>query len=189
MGAEHRAAAMSAALVVSALALAFTIGSFWWLQARKGRLVSYEPQTYASHIGQDRFRLRLPLTIYNTGARSIVVTDLRVVFVDAGVAVPVITFRHTLRPEPDDVSDYAHPFPVPGRQAVSRFVEFGRQDWAPAIDTRYRLRLTVRSGGSLDWSELTSFDLTTPDVDTASPCITHRRDPADEAPEPPALAE
>jgi hypothetical protein len=170
-------------VVVACFALLFTVTSFWWIHVRRGHLVSYEPQVFAGYVLQHQFRLRLPLTIYNTGARTLTVTDLRAVFQDEGVIVPVITFRHSLKPVSGDVADFAHPFPVGGRQAVSRFVEFGlKSGWAPAKGTKYRVRIDVRSGDSAEWAPLTNFALTTPTPETASSYIAHRRDPADDAP-------
>jgi len=104
-----------AAVTVAALALLFTVASFWWIQVRRGRLVSYEPQTYSGYIMGGGFRLRLPLTIYNTGATTLVVIDLRLSFVEQDVTAPVITFRRSVKAMTGDVEDYAHPFAVPGR--------------------------------------------------------------------------
>jgi hypothetical protein len=169
-------------IVISVLALAFTVGSFWWIWVRRGRLEAYEPQTYACYMIGDSCRLRLPLTIYNTGARTLVATDLRAVFVDEDVTVPVISFRHSIRPLTDDMADFAHPFAIAGRQTVSKFVEFGRRDWAPDTETEYPVRIDVRTGDDGDWSELAAVVLTTPVADKAGVYIAHRRDPRDDAP-------
>ena len=171
-------------VLVSVLALVFTVGSFWWINVHRGRLESYEPQVYSGYILRNGFRLRLPLTIYNTGARALTVIDLRVVFVDAAVTVPVITFRHSIKPLSGDVADFAHPFPVPARQAVTRFVEFGRENWAPEKATKYRVRVEVRTGDDGKWSGLTNVDLWSPEPAKAGSYIAHRRDPADDAPPP-----
>jgi hypothetical protein len=141
------------------------------------------PKAYSGYIGGG-FRFRLPLTIYNTGARSLVVTDLRLSFVDLDATAPVITFRLSLKPKTDDVEDFAHPFAVPGRSAVSRFVEFGTNQWEPAPDTWYRLRVEARPGDDGEWSELVEFELLSPPREKAHAYIAHRRDPADDAPPP-----
>jgi hypothetical protein len=171
-----------AAVIVAALALLFTVASFWWIQVRRGRVVSYEPQTYSGYIMSGGFRVRLPLTIYNTGARTLVVVDLRLSFVDQDVTVPVITFRRTVKPTTGDLEDFAHPFAVPGRSAVSRFVEFGTKHWAPNPDTRYRLRVEARTGDDGEWSKLLEFELSSPEKEKAGVYIAYRRDPADDAP-------
>ena len=61
-----------AALLVSGLALAFAIASFWWLNARKGRLEAAAPASYAF---ADKVRLRLPLAFFNSGAKALIVTS------------------------------------------------------------------------------------------------------------------
>jgi hypothetical protein len=171
-----------AAVTVAALALLFTVASFWWIQVRRGRLVSYEPQTYSGYIMGGGFRLRLPLTIYNTGATTLVVIDLRLSFVEQDVTAPVITFRRSVKAMTGDVEDYAHPFAVPGRSAVTRFVEFGTKHWAPDPDTWYRLRVEARTGDDGEWSELLEFELSSPEKEKAGVYIAYRRDPADDAP-------
>jgi hypothetical protein len=175
--------------VIAVLALVSTIGSFWWIWVRRGHLEAYEPQTYACYMIGDSCRLRLPLAIYNTGARTLVVTDLRAVFVDQDVRVPVISFRHSIKPLTGDVADFAHPFAVAGRQTASRFVEFGRRDWAPDTATEYRVRVDVRTGDDGHWSGLVTVVLTTPQPDKAGVYIAHRRDPRDDAPPLPVVDE
>jgi hypothetical protein len=100
-----------AAFVVSGLALAFAIASFWWLHARAGSLEAAAPRTYAF---VDRVRLRLPLAFFNTGAKALIVTDLRLL-VDDLEREPFawITTRSNLRPEAEDSSAFATPFAVP----------------------------------------------------------------------------
>lgn len=173
---------MAATVIVALLALAFTVGSFWWIWVRRGHLEAYEPQTYAGYLSASGFRLRLPLTVYNTGARTLVATDMRAVFVNEGVTVPVITFRHSIKPLTGDVADFAHPFAIPGRQTISKFVVVGRRDWAPDPASEYRVRVEVRTGDDGDWSELVTVNLTSPDPSTAGSYIASRRDPADDAP-------
>jgi hypothetical protein len=56
--------------LIACLALTFTIGSFWWLNARQGRLTSFEPHSFATWASQSspyETRVRFPLVLYNTG--------------------------------------------------------------------------------------------------------------------------
>src|SRR5690242_3321063 len=96
-------------------ALLFTVASFWWIWLRRGRLVVAAPQAYASAVTASQLRIRFPLVIYNTGARAIIVENLR--FVIEGYELGWISTRRTIRPMPDDVLDFAAPFPVAGREA------------------------------------------------------------------------
>jgi len=53
-----------AALVVSICAVLFTAASFWWLNARRGTLKSWEPHSYAAYWSAEVGLLRLPLVVY-----------------------------------------------------------------------------------------------------------------------------
>jgi hypothetical protein len=103
-------------VVLAGCALAFTIGSFWWLHARRGHLEVPAPRSYAFATGA-RVRLRLPLAFYNTGAVSLLVCDLRIAFVDDAEQPTLrwITTRSVLRPDPNDNFAYATPFAVAAR--------------------------------------------------------------------------
>jgi hypothetical protein len=167
--------------IVGTFALVFAVASFWVIQVRRGRLAGHVPQVYAGAFNPTTFRFRLPLTIYNTGARSLVVTDFRLIFVNDDMTVPVISYRGAMKPGAEhDALDFAHPLAIPGRQAVSRFVEFGGDGWAPKLETEHRIRVEVRT--DRDWVELVSFDLTTPSAEKGAAYIAHRRDPADNVP-------
>lgn len=80
-------------LVIAVLALLFTVGSFWWLSARAGRLTLATPRTYAYAGPAGTLRLRFPLTFYNTGARDLIVEDLRVTSADFPADLRWITTR------------------------------------------------------------------------------------------------
>jgi hypothetical protein len=83
------AAWLTSAAVVAICALIFTVASFWWLNARRGRLKTFEPHTFAAAITPQIVRLRLPLVLYNTGAIPIVVQNLRVSFQSEQNSVPL----------------------------------------------------------------------------------------------------
>jgi hypothetical protein len=67
-------------VAIASLALLFTVGSFWWLNARQGRLKSSEPQSFAACRTPDKLRLLFPLVIYNSGATPIIVQDMQLNF-------------------------------------------------------------------------------------------------------------
>jgi len=116
-----------ASLFIALAALLFTVGSFWWIHARRGKLQSFPPQTFAGYLQRDSAAIRLPLSILNTGAVPIVVTDLRLRLEPIEgdeLLMHCRTFRRSLTPEADDVDDFAHPWTVPGRTVVSKHLEF-----------------------------------------------------------------
>lgn len=67
------------ALGLAAFSLLFTVFSFWWLQARTGRLIGYAPATFTSHISNKSISVRIPVVTYNSGARGRIVRELRLV--------------------------------------------------------------------------------------------------------------
>src|SRR4051794_22875759 len=91
-----------AAVNISVMALLFTVLSFWWLHARPGRLRTYEPTTWAAHVGRDRSRIRLPLVLHNTGAATLVVIGLRLRFVEGGELMAWEWTRTRVDPKADD---------------------------------------------------------------------------------------
>ena len=117
---------MTPAVVISTCALLFTVGSFWWLYVRPGRLRMTQVRVFAAVVGPDLARLRIPVTLYNTGARPLVVVDLRMQLSSDGLAAtaPSRSFRSSIKTGPDDFEDLPHPYVVPGRSVVATFVEF-----------------------------------------------------------------
>ncbi len=116
-----------ASVVVATAALAFTVMSFWWLQARRGRLTCFPVQTFSGYLHQDSAALRIPLSIFNSGAVPLVVTDLRLRLlppVGEDVRMHFRTVRRSVRPGEDDVEDFAHPYSVAGRSVDTRMAEF-----------------------------------------------------------------
>jgi hypothetical protein len=169
------------AYALSIFALLFTIGSFWWLHARKGRIVASTPRTYAFH---ERVRLRLPLVLFNSGATALVVTDLRIALDGdperAGFAW--ITTRSTLRPGSEDDHRYATAFAVKGREARELIAEFGdNEGWSPAPGSRHRMRVLALVAPSKEWDEVGSFDWWAPPSGaTTTAYIAHRNVPPDD---------
>lgn len=160
------------ALVVSFLALAFTLASFWWLHARRGSLIAATPETYAFVRG---FRLRLPLALFNDGAVPLLVTDLRVDISDVG-EFPWITTRSKLRPASDDEHAFATPFAVGGRDTKELIVEFGENDnWLPEPGADHQLRLEAKLHPDDSRQELVAFKWWAPPTsDLMGNYITHR---------------
>jgi hypothetical protein len=117
---------MTPALVIALCALLFTVASFWWLHARPGRLRLTPVRVFSAYVWADRATLRIPVTLYNTGAKPLVVVDLRAGLSSAGSTSSAAsrTYRRTIQTGSDDVEDFPHPYVVPGRSVVTKFVEF-----------------------------------------------------------------
>lgn len=163
-----------AATAVSLLALAFTIAAFWWLHARRGSLTATAPRAYAF---VDKPLLRFPLVFYNTGARALIVDDLRLVVDGEPQCKPMrwMTTRTTLRPESNGDHRFATPFAVEGRRAREVIAEF-EGDWEPSATTQYRLRLQAQVHPSEDWQDLVGFKWWPPPADSMKQYLAHRNE-------------
>jgi hypothetical protein len=145
---------------IACLALMFTIGSFWWLNARQGRLLTFEPHSFAAAATSDRSRLRLPLVFYNTGAKPIIVQNLRLwILGSEPTLLAWIATRSQLMPDPGDLADLQGVFSIPGRTAQQKFMEFGgipARDM-PAHDCQ--VQIDVKLGHRNQWDPLIIFTL------------------------------
>ncbi len=153
----------SVAIVISALALLFTVGSFWWLHARRGQLISFEPHTYAAAITREPgVRIRLPLVLYNEGATPIVVQNLRLSFPGEpnSTELPWITLRHQIKPEKGESYDFRSVFAVGGRTAHQIFPEFGAASLGFTLEAKdYPVLIEAKLGHEKKWRQLLIFTL------------------------------
>ena len=91
----------TSALVVAVVALAFTIGSFWWLNERSGKLqIVGEPRSY-SFAATDGLILNLPLVFTNARPGAAVAVNLRLRLDVPGFPsmVPFIATHVGVKPE------------------------------------------------------------------------------------------
>ena len=163
---------LTPALIVSILALLFTIASFWWIQVRRSRLRSYPPLSYAGALTRKGLMLNLPLVLYNTGPAPIVILDFRLRIVstsdEESLDFPLLLSWYAIQPrlEPAPVGGgrvMPSPIALNGRQAVERFIEFGRRS-APSdlVNGPYNVTVEVRlAHKGASWSRLVQFDLHT----------------------------
>jgi hypothetical protein len=156
------AASWTPAVIIAGCALLFTVASFWWLNARRGRLKSFEPHSFAAFISQDRFRIRFPFVLHNTGAIPIVIQNLRLRFPDESSAAPLpwVATRAQIKPGSDD--DHAFPavFSVAGRTAFQSFQEFGAPSPGFRLGAKdYRVHLEAKLGHRKKWRCILDFTL------------------------------
>jgi hypothetical protein len=172
------------ALLVSICALVFTVASFWWLNARQGRLRCYEPHTFAAAVqGAVTLFLRFPLVLRNTGAAPIVVQDLRLKFPDepnALLPLPWRTTRSQIKPDSDDGHQFPAVFALPGRAAERFFIEFGGPFPGLVLAARdYRVVIEVRVGHRKGWHTLLDFTLRAGHISFPEQYITYSNSPFD----------
>ncbi|GAA2729401.1 hypothetical protein CAE01nite_28760 [Cellulomonas aerilata] len=167
------------AIVIAGSALVFTVASFWWLNARRGRLTMTEVRIFSAYIRSDLSLLRLPITLFNTGASALVVVDLRLQMQsgESRATLATRTFRTTIRPGSDDVDDFPYPYAVAGRSVVTRFVEFTGDARVMAAGKPATIQLEAlidRKG----WREIGSSTVRLDCVADPKQYITYSNDPA-----------
>jgi hypothetical protein len=152
-----------APIIVALAALGFTVGSFWWINARTGRLiVPGAPASYAAATNGDRLILLFPFTFYNSGPVPFVVRDLRLRFRDEREGRPLDfeRVRSGISPSHSELEDLAAGFPVRGNEAVRMFCEFQRAPVGrPMTAGRHPLALDALTDKSHEWRLLLEFDL------------------------------
>ncbi len=172
-------------LVISILALLFTLSAFWWLHARRGQIVAGQPFTWAGYSQPDGdARLRFPVALANSGPVGIIVTDLRATVRanDFEARLPWSTTRRSLRASADDVEDFAAPFVVNGRDVARLFVEFGGHGADPAAlapGATYTVVVEALTSwatsrtGEASWNELFTTTIEAPPNETRGSYITY----------------
>ncbi|MFG2424463.1 hypothetical protein ACGFWD_36185 [Streptomyces sp. NPDC048448] len=149
--------------VVSVCALIFTVASFWWINARRGHLKSWEPHSFAAIVHCSMARLRLPLVLHNTGAKPIVVQDLRLTFPDEPAShLPLlwISSPSRLQPGPEEEPKLPAVFAVAGREAQQLFIEFEAPFSGFVPEPRnYKAQIQARLGHRKGWRTLLTFTL------------------------------
>jgi hypothetical protein len=151
-----------AALIVAALALLFTVGSFWWLHARVGRLRAFEPQTFSAHVAADQTRIILPVMMANTGPVPIVVLAMRLRFADATAEKPMTWdwTRATVDPNGGELMDGASLFSVEGHSTYSLNAEFVGSFPGTIPEPRaYSVTLEALTSKAKHWQRLISWTL------------------------------
>lgn len=125
-------------VAAAAMALIFTVGSFWWIQVRRGRLRCYTSHVYSGSFAPGKLVIVLPLVFHNPAPAPLVVTDLRLRIdaaknrvsrdlADLPTNLRWIASHAAVYPK-DETRVYAAPFAVDGRKALEKFIEFQRDD-------------------------------------------------------------
>lgn len=150
-------------VIIAFMALIFTVASFWWLQARKGKLKLYPVTTFSGEATNHTFVLRVPIIIYNTGAIPRVVTGMRLRWQgDQTQVFECHSFRKTIKATEGDQDDYVHPYVVPGRSVITKHAHFIAEGFGQYLSSQpstFLLEITVDA--STTWKVLDSVTLHT----------------------------
>lgn len=187
------ASSWTPAVFIAACALTFTAASFWWLNARRGKLRSYEPHSFAGVFRPPILLiLRFPLVLHNTGPTPLVVQNLRLRFPDENLPLPIPwrSSRAQLKPDDKDGHQLPSSFPTLGRNAETHHIEFGGPFPGLTLSARdYRAVIEVKLGHRKQWVELVDFTLRLGHVTDPVHYITYSNAPHDLTKEDLASAE
>lgn len=177
-------------ILVAVCALLFTVFSFWWINARRGRIKSFEPHTFAFGSTSAVVRLRLPLVLYNNGAAPIIIQNLRLDFSRrlriggfslmsrSAQLLSWVASRSQLKPEQDDGHAFPAVFSVAGRTAQQVFVEFGEASLGFTLESRpYSVRVEVKLGHKCKWRKFLDFTLQAGQITEPGQFITYENTP------------
>ncbi|MFI6904902.1 hypothetical protein ACIBKY_26815 [Nonomuraea sp. NPDC050394] len=178
---------ITSAAIIAACALAFTLVSFWWLHVRQGRLKSFEPTTFGAMTERTRAHIRLPVVLFNSGPKPIIVRDLQLRLASgSGKAhiLPWHTSRTRLKPSEDDFLDFPAVFSIEGWKGQQIFVQFGMNDGfdGPLAAQDYQASVEAKVGHKEGWVPLLAFTLRGGNIRHPSNFITYSN--ALKAPEP-----
>ena len=153
-------------LIISCLALAFTIFSFWWMNWRKGQLIVGPPRSYAACLNGSNglIILQLPLVFYNDGAATQVVQNLRLSLEQKNKKSKVLHFNNTLSDLASDSNKkWARQFAIGGRKSYSSIFVFQRSSgnfvFAPE-KCKAILEAKIDKGNL--WQVVLTFEIQTP---------------------------
>ena len=151
----------TAAIIISILALLFTVGSFWWMNWRKGDLQVSPPRSYAITSSDTALTLQLPFIFFNNGPTPIFVHNLRLVFTEVRPQESVV-FQGTVKELgfPETPMKTATQFPIRGLEVqliICWFMNPGSRLRLKA--GIYPVELHAMLDDRSDWNTVSSFTL------------------------------
>ncbi len=154
--------------ILALIGLVWAIGTFWWMNWRKGGIIVGAPRTYAAiSQGRDSMLLvRLPLVFYNTGAATIIIQNLRVTLGQNSGKSAVLYFNQTVsKLDSKQEADWAKQFPVEGRKTCSAICEFLRKPGCFVFSAgECNALLEGKFDNDRDWRVVSKFKLRTPAI-------------------------
>jgi len=149
------------ALIISTLALFFTVFSFWWMNWRRGKLQVGTPRSYAAFGSvEGKMVLEFPFVFFNNGPMPIVVQNLRLIFSEEKELHPLIFNATVKKLGKDEDRAFATQFPVRGREALLLVCEFQRTPGGKTFEVYdYPMKLQAKLDKSKKWKTICNFNL------------------------------
>ncbi|MDD5515646.1 MAG: hypothetical protein PHX71_09940 [Synergistales bacterium] len=151
------------AMVISILALTFTIFSFWWMNWRKSKIIVGDPRSFTlATQGLDELLIvQLPLVFYNSGAATQVVQNLRLTLEQNNKKSSKLNFNNTVSDlSSNDGRTWGRQFPIEGRKTYSNIFVFQKKP-GKFIPTPGKCKaiLEWKSYDDMTWKQLHTFNL------------------------------
>lgn len=156
---------IDSSLVISILALLFTLYSFWWMNWRKGKLrVSYIKH-YGIHNSVNKLYLELPLVFFNTGAMPVIIESLRLVLLDKDGIQKHLHFNAIRTELGENKGRYvATPFSINKGDSKKIVCEFQKNPSEVVFHRgNYLLILEAKYYHSKNWKKLKTFEISIPE--------------------------
>ena len=116
------------AILISILALSFTIYSFWWMNWRRGKLIVGCPRSYAAYGSKDSILvLEFPFDFFNNGPLPIIIRNMRLVILDEELDIPLTFTAIVKKLGKDEDRSLSTQIVIPGREAKVIICEFQRR--------------------------------------------------------------
>ncbi|MFZ2541174.1 MAG: hypothetical protein WAW75_05300 [Gallionella sp.] len=144
------------ALVLSLCAIIFTIFSFWWLNARRGKVIAIGPQYVFGQFKSQKLAIQLPLVLQNTGPQSIVISGFAVRFLETQKD-KLIWVGFSTDPLDGEFS-FKKPVVLKGFDAIQTILYFQREA-AENLLVPHKVQLQAVWSGKNTWRALTSFTM------------------------------
>ena len=151
-----------AAILISILALLFTVGSFWYMNWRPGVLRIGNIRSYAAIAAEPHLVIAIPVAFSNRGALPVLVDNLRLRLPDHGDALTALWFDAIVEKlgNQSEGRQPAIPFAVRGGEVVVKVCEFRRQRSGFVFgEGKYKVAIDARTDCDETWVEKKSFEL------------------------------
>ena len=157
----------NSAILISILALIFTIYSFWWMNWRRGKLIVGIPRSYAAFSSKDGILvLEFPFDFFNNGPLPIIIRNMRLVILNEESDIPLTFTAIVKKLGNDEDRDMSTQIVIPGMEANVIICEFQRRPGELIFENKtYKIELQAKLDKKTHWKKLLTFPMTVTERD------------------------
>jgi len=148
-------------IIISVLALIFTVYSFWWMNYRRGKIHVGIPRSYAAMGSEEGLLVvEFPFIFFNSGKLPLFIQNLQVVIHIDEQQLPLDFTATVDKLGKNQGRSFATQIPVRGREAILLICEFHRQPGGLLFDEgSYPIELQAILGNSMKWKRICRFSM------------------------------